>query len=194
VADATVMLRHLPPQYEAAEDVIGGMVAPLEQARLTAADMRDASTVAGADGKWLTLLARGYGVVRATDEGDAALRARLRNVENKLTRQAILDAVNALLAPYSGQPAQMAEWFEEDGAFWLDFDFLDDQRLLGEWHTFYLFAPLVGTAAWGDLFLDDAFLDAEYLGAGPDHPIYASITAEVERLRAAGVRWLLITE
>lgn len=194
VADATVMLRHLPAEYASSEDVIGGMAAAIEEAQDTGEAAVLEASIGGAEGKWLTLLARGYGVTRATGETDGSLRGRLRNVEDKVTPQAILDAVNSLLAPYTATEAELVEWFEGDGAFWLDYDYLDDQRLFGEWHTFYLIVPLLGEAAWGDFYVDSSFLDDEFIGAGPDHPVYAAIVAEVERLRAAGIRWLLITE
>jgi len=186
--------RFLPPGFSASREILAGVAAALDRARQVNEDLALASTIGGAEGKWLTLMARGYGLSRATHETDVSVRRRLRNVEDRLTCQAILDAVNRLLEPYTATEAVLYEWFDEDGAFWLDFDFLDDQRILGEWNTFYLFVPLLGEAAWGDAFLDDAFLDDAFLGAGPEHPVYPAIVAEVERLRAAGVRWLMILE
>lgn len=50
---------------------------------------------------WLNQHARDRGTQRQNGESDVALRARLRNVPDALTRKAILDATNAILAAQS---------------------------------------------------------------------------------------------
>lgn len=191
-----VLRRHLPARFAASEDILAGFAAALAAASQTGVDLVEQTTVDGGEGKWLTLHARGYGVLRATDETDASVRTRLQNVGDALTKTSILAAVNALLAPYTDEQATMIEWWESDGAFYLDDgDYLDTDRLLGAWHTFYLFLPFLGNREWGDFFLDSGFIgDAGggYLGGGPAHPVYIAIIAAVERLRAAGTRWLII--
>lgn len=187
-----VLKLHLPPRYEAVEPVLAGFAAALALASETSEALQQAATVEGGEGKWLTLLAKGYGVRRATDETDESVRLRLQNVEDAVTRTSILSAVNQLLAAYTDEQATMVEWFDSDGAFYLDSSYLDTDRILGEWHTFYLFLPFIGDNDWGDFYLDDGFLDDAFLGGGAGHPVYASIIATVERLRAAGTRWLII--
>lgn len=187
-----VLGRHLPTRFGAVEDALAGFAAAMAQASTAASDLEVSTTVAGAEGKWLTLLAKGYGVQRATGEEDATVRTRLQNVEDALTKDSILVAVNAILAEYTDEQATMIEWWESDGAFYLDSSYLDTDRLLGEWHTFYLFLPFLGERDWGDFFLDSSYLDTDFLGGGQGHPVYASIIATVERLRAAGTRWLII--
>lgn len=195
MASPTLLLRFLPPALEGSEELAAGVVAALQAGRAAVLDMVRQTTVALSADRWLTLLARGYGVVRSTGETDEDLRIRLVNVEDKLTRPSIEAAVTALLATYTATPAEVVEWFAGDGCFWADRDYCDDQRLFGEWHTFYVLVPLLGEMAWGDLYCDEAYCDDEHhVGAGSEHPIYGAIIAAVERLRAAGVRWLLITE
>jgi len=195
MADPARLQRFLPPRFGGSAELVAGSVAALEAAEDAAEAMVDHVGIGSNDGKWLTLLARGYGVYRSTGEADADLQARLRNVEDKLTRGSIRDAVDALLDAYTVETCSVEEWFEGDGCFWADEDYCDDQRLLGEWRTFYVLAPSLGVMAWGDFYCDDSFCDdLGHVGAGPDHPIYGAIMAAVERIRAAGVRWLLISE
>jgi hypothetical protein len=184
--------RWLPPHWKAAEPVLAAVAAPMAAAVEVLDDMVDSTTIDGAEGKWLTLLARGYGVVRTDSETDDGLRSRLQNVERKVTRLSILSAVDALLASYTVIHAIMVEWFKPGGAFYLDDGYLDTGRLLGEYNTFYLFLPMIGEPTWGDLYLGSDFLDDEYVGGGPSHPVYVAITAEVDRIRAAGVRAVAI--
>lgn len=186
--------RWLPDRFQAAREVTAAVAAVLQLGETAGDDLSSAGTFGGASGIWLDLHARTHGLFRATAEADGVLRARLRNVEERLTRQAILDAVDAILAEVTSETATMVEWFEPDGAFYADDGYLDTTRLLGEWNTFYLFVPLLGDTGWGDLYVDVSYLDDEYLGGGTTDDVYAAIISEVERLRAAGIRWLLIME
>jgi len=195
MADASLMQRFLPPAYEGSEEVVAGFVAALQAGQAFVEDLVDSTTIEKAEGKWLALLARGYGVIKSTGEDDEDLRARLRNFEDKLTRPAIEAAVNAMLAAHTGDQAVVHDWHADDGCCWADHDYCDDQRLFGEWLTFYVVAPLLGEMAWGDLYCDEAYCDDEHhVGGGPDHTIYEAIRVLVERIRAGGTRWLLITE
>lgn len=168
------MLRGLPPRYAAAREVLAVYAAPLAHVmNVLESDFSPSVTVAAAKGVWLTLLAKGYGIYRADAEQDAALRARLRNFEDAQTVASIEAAVDALLALYAGGTCELVEHWavagacdDEDRPCICDVSYLYDAH-----NAFTLIVPLVaGDAA---------------------HPVYPAIVAEVERLRAAGVRWWL---
>jgi len=156
-------------------------------------NMLSAVTLAGADGRWLTLLARGYGIRRATDETDEVLRTRLRYPERQLTPGAIIDRVNDLLSPYTSTLAVLEEWWEvpsyiEDG--W----YLDHFGLSGGPHWFVVRCPVIGEIPHGTAYIGiDLYLDHSFLGAD-EHPVYERIAAEVDRIRAAGVRAALFID
>ena len=64
----------------------------------------------GDDPDWLNQHGRDRGTSRQADETDAAMRERLRNVPDAITRQSILDAANAILvADGITDPAVMVE-------------------------------------------------------------------------------------
>lgn len=72
-----------------------------------------------ATGQYLGAFAVGVKVFPQKDEGDEALRARLFAAREVVTPSAILDAANAILAPYTDGAAQLAEsildrWFVFD--------------------------------------------------------------------------------
>jgi hypothetical protein len=187
--------RFVPPQLQPLRPVLAGIAAMLRRAEIAGDDFAGAVSIGGAEGVWLTLLARGYGVERSTDETDDSLRTRLRNVEDKLTKARILAVVNALLAPHTSEQAQLLEHWA-NGAY-LDQDAYADQALLLDQHNaFTLLCPLIGEMPYGDAWCDQSYADDDaYCGSGTGmHPVYDAIVAEVERLRAAGVRWWLVVE
>lgn len=176
----TQVKRFLPEPWADRDDVLGAVLGPLARVLELGDSWAPVATIGGAEDEWLTLLARGFGLVRGTDEPDASLRARIRNVDEALTKASLEAAVNALLAPYSyaGVPAYIVEHWAagpacdlEDG----ELGFICDvSHLYGEHNAFTLWVPLVES--------DEA------------HPIYAAIYQEVERLRAAGVRWWMVLQ
>ena len=181
----------LPPEYETAEPILAGLAAAQNEAELAVDSLADAlpfgpmsvtlpdgTVVAygGATDIWLDLHARGYGILRSPGEADAELRARLREVTERVTRPAILDAVDLLLVPFA-VTATMVEWFEEP--------YLD----------------LVETVAVGGMYLDSTLLSGgpnsfvlyvPSVGAGYSDPVYGAIVSLVETLRSAGVQWRLV--
>lgn len=206
------LLAFLPPQYQTSEPLLAGVADALQAAEGAADELLQVLpfgpylailpggaplSLVGASGIWLDLHASGYGLLRAPGETDDQLRTRLRNVEDAVTRPAILAAVNTLLEPFS-VAAMMVEWWEEPyldvlepipGGLYLDSAFLS-----GGPNTFILIVPQVGLG-YGvsqDPHLDiETWLDSMFLGDDRQDPVYAAIVAEVERLRAAGVRWRL---
>lgn len=183
----------LPPWALPLAPVIGGLAAELALVESTGADFANSSTVGGAGGIWLTLLAHGYGVDRATGEADASLQIRLRAPEDQATRPAILAAVNAALAPYTADEATMLEFWDDGFA---DIDAWADRSVLCDrYNSFVLLLPLVGTALFGGTFADVDFADRDaYAGADGEDPIYEAIRSLVNRLRAAGIRWWMHIE
>lgn len=185
--------RQLPDWARPLRPHLAGIAAMLAHAEAKGAVFADASTVAGADGIWLTLLARGYGVSRALEESDAALRRRLRAPERQLTRTAILAAVDALLAEYTDAPAVMIEPWDE-GYYNREF-YLDRRVWSGEPLTFLLVVPLVATSSAAYTYLDAGYFDRDlYLGAEGDDALTTALRAVVNRLRAAGIRWRLVVD
>jgi hypothetical protein len=187
--------RFVPPQLRPLRPVLAGICAMLRRGEIAADDFSLSSTIGGAEGIWLTLLARGYGVERATGESDESLRARLRNVEDKLTKTRILRRVNELLSEYTDEQAELLEHWA-NGFYFDNDDYFDDDLVLDQHNAFTLVCPLVGDEIpVGNDYLDSMYLDDAYLGSGEGiHPVYLAIVAEVERLRAAGVRWWLLVE
>lgn len=168
---------YLPGLFSARDELLaifaGAMVEVLSRAE-TLASLVDIGTSTGI---WLTLLARSYGIERATNEPDAALRERIRNLDEALTVQSIEDAVNALLDPYTATLAYIVEHWSSGPVL----DIEEDPPL----------SFVVGsTTLWDD-----------YLGftlyvpdLGDEHEVYAAIYAEVERIRAAGTRWRMVIQ
>jgi len=191
------LLRLLPSQYQRLRDLLIAYPGVFREVELSTEEFVDAATIGGADGIWLTLLAQGYGVPRAPSEADASVRARLRNVERQVTRDAILEAVEAILVAYGTSGARMVEWFEqpfadnqEEEHAWADISYVS-----GGPNTFLIFVPLVETLSALDSFADLAWTDfADFAGEDGESPMYAAIISEVERIRAAGIRWALVVE
>lgn len=187
--------RFLPDYYDVLDPVLWAMAAAMEVAADTSDDLADSATIEGAEGAFLTLLARGYGIIRATSESDDTLRTRLRNVEDKATRGAILDAVNAILAPFTGDQAEMREHWDA-GIFLDDEAYVDDPEtvLYNEHNAFTLLVPALEDVSTQDFYVDQSYADQSYTDAAPSDfsTVYAAIIAEVERLRAAGIRWWLV--
>lgn len=187
--------RLLPAQYRPLRPHLGGLAAMYRCCEQLGDAFKLSATVAGAESIWLSLLAHGQGIDRATDETDASLRERVRSPEDKLTPISILAVVNALLAPYTAVEAQLFEHW--NSAAWCDDDAYADQDVLYDQHnTFTLVLPCVGVFNTGDAFCDDdAYADDCYIGQGSgEHPVYAAIISAVNKCRAAGVRWWMVIE
>lgn len=192
--------RQLPGHYSGMVPMLAGFAVALAAAEAAGASLAPLATVGGGTGKWLTLQARGYGIQRATSEGDEGLRTRLRNVEDSVTVPAIKAAVDALIAP---DECTIIEWWEgpyldstSEVGLWLD---NDSARLSGGPRSFLVLIPRQSTGFDFGAFLDDLgpdglWLDASYIGEGPEDPIYEAIVNEVERMRAAGFFWRLVLE
>ena len=185
--------RWLPPGFVAMEPVLAGMVAPLALMEAQGEEFADSVTLEGAEGPWLSLLPRGYGIRRQDLEDDPAVRTRLRSPEDQITGPAILARVNALLEPYTAEEAILVEWWET-GAY-LDYSYYLglDSRLSVSWHSFLVVIP--DLAEWEGAYLDHGmYLDLHsYLGR-PSPSVRQHIAEEIHRIRAAGVRaWLAIT-
>ena len=178
-----------PRRYLAVRAILAGIAAQLAAADAVVESFATSSTVAGATGAWLTLLARGYGIDRGPEETDAALRERLVSPASLVTRAGILALVDALLDAVSADPAKMLEPWDEGFA---DVDaYCDVTRHCGEHNSFVLVVPLVGDQVGGASYLDvDDYLDSDVFGglSGEEHAVYAAIRAAVMRARAAGIR------
>lgn len=185
------LLRFLPPRFAAYSDVISGWAAGFETADELWEALAESTTIGGASGTFLTLLARDHGVKRQDGETDAGVRARMRTVNGQVTRPAILEAVNAVLSQYTEEQATMLE--KKDGPT-LDHSFiLGVSRLSDAHNSFVLVVPQVGAAYGGK-----AVVGGATIGGGPSplilgigtslHPVYPALRALVNRIRAAGVR------
>jgi hypothetical protein len=209
------LLRYLPEGYQALVPHIAGLAAAAAGATETADDAADSVTIAGASGQWLTLMAKGYGVEKVENENDPSLRQRLRYVERRLTIGSIEAAVNAILDTVGASDCRVADWWEDDVSCWFwdasssvtaGASYFDEASLGDYWLVFTVFVPMIGNhpgigSYLGDI--DDAsegwdnYLDIDcYLGgdAAVLSPIYDTIIDQVERIKAAGVRWWLIVD
>ncbi len=170
------ILRRLPPRYSASEAILAGGASQIAQLLNVTDDLTATSLFGGADGAWLDLHAKSYGLLRSSGETDAALRERLRSIGASVTRSAILDAVDALLvARGTAVPAQMIEFFDRNtvlATLVVAFSFIVTRSyVVGRLNSFILIVP-----DFGDL----------------TDEVYGSIISEVNRIRGAGIRWSLI--
>ncbi len=170
------LLRLLPVRYQASSAVLAVYAAIFAKVlQVTELDVIPSTTVGGAEGQWLTLLAGGYGITRATGESDENVRERIRSVADALTVDAIEDAVDALMAELTAVESILVEhWhaqlvFDTEDLEWAlicDHSYLFDQH-----HAFTVIVPDFGDFPEG---------------------VYPTLVAEIERLRAAGVRAFLL--
>lgn len=181
----------VPKQYRAMRPLMAGWAAAFDGADQAGEMLRGNCTISTAAGKWLDLLAVGFGLRRQPAESDDSLRYRIQHPADALTRPAILDVVNAYLTTI-GQPATatMIEWFQGPA---LDVDFWLDQTVLqNRGAQFVLVVPQIGNTIAGSGYLDsEAFGIDLYLGSDGIDPAYNAIIALVNAIRAAGVRWAL---
>jgi hypothetical protein len=187
--------RFLPPRYASIRPTLAGIAAVFARVELSGEDLALATTIGGAEGAWLRLIARGYGVYAQDGESDASIRERIRNVEGQVTRPAILAAVNALLAPFTDTPARMIE--RVDDGFWNVNFWWDTTIFCGPSRFFVLVLPRIGNIGTGSSYWDSAYFDNDFFWGGGDagvHPVYHAIAALVNRIRAAGVSWRLTIE
>lgn len=168
------LLRFLPPDYVEASDLLGGIAAQFAQIEEDGCTLVDLATIGKGIGKWLNLHGSGLGIFRADGELDDTYRERLRRVDDRVTRPAILDTLDTVLETHSAgddPSAAMLEWFDTPA---LDIEpfFLDTAgaALSGGAHSFTVVVP--------DFDNDDSF----------DDPVYGSLTNTLDTLRAAGVR------
>jgi hypothetical protein len=184
--------RFLPDEHRPLQPLHGGLCAALGTAEAFLGELATAATLGGSVGTWLALHARGRGVLKGSDETDATLLSRLRRVEAMLTPPAIVEAVDGLLALYTGERCELVEHW--DAGVYCDSLYCDgDDALYGEHNAFTLIVPRLVFEPGASDFLDQAYCDGAYADAGTagewDHPVYALIAAEVNRRKAAGVRW-----
>lgn len=145
-----------------AEEVLGAFVKIFDAARQVIADNADRTLIENATGIWLDLHALDRGTYRQDGETDEALRARIRNVEDAVSRPALLAATEAILAADGVlDPPSMVE-VKRDGAF------------LGQ------FSPQTGT---GGTFTD---LGGGLFSFEPDTPFQAPVEVGFERSGAQG--------
>ncbi len=175
------LLRNLPPRYAASSDLLAGPARALATTLgIACFDLVPTTQIGTAEGPWLALLAKDHGVQKLTDETDANLRTRVRDLGAAITAPNILAAVDRLLVPF-GETATMFEHWEHGIAVDVEviapipvFFVVDVSAIYDQFPGFTLFVPLIG----GDPTLD----------------VYTQIIAEVNRLRGNGVPWTLILE
>lgn len=178
-----------------ADPLLGGTAAAMQAAEAAGFTLSDLSTIGGATGKWLDLIAIGHGTRRQSGEEDAALRARLRRPHLGVTVSNIKAQVDYLLASVGLGECMIIEWF--DGPYVDEDAYLDFVPVVADRAWFLVVVPVAGTApevGWS--FLDrDAYVDRDaFLGAidaSPDLAVYAAIVALVNSIKAAGMRWAL---
>ena len=184
----------LPPSLTGPlEPVLGANCASLALAEQAVDGLHDLATLEGATGQWLDLHAQGQGLDRRDGEEDVGLRTRLRRPDEQVTPNAILTAVNILLAPYTSTQAIMREpW--RDGPFWDQF-FWDQEILSAGLLTFTVICPRVGTDPEDvGMYYDHSFYDRAFYSATADHPVYASIYQLLQRDVAAVFRAFLVID
>lgn len=193
-AEVLTELRLYMPAHTAdpLDPLLGGVAAMFAAAESTNEALSTSSTVGGAEGVWLDLLALGDGMRRQSGESDADLQARIRTPVAAITKPNLEAAANAILAGYGESGAYIVEW--GDDGFMDEDAYMDDMLFVDPYNRFVLVVPLIGDPIVDGLHLDDGYADDDYMGDGGESPAYASIWAAIERLRAAGVRWSMFIQ
>lgn len=167
----TEIKKYLPEKYVYFEDVLAGIAAQMATAHSVGIEAMDDTTITNAAGVWLDLVAHNYGLDRASGEDDTTLKYRIRNVEDALTKEAIENAVNAILATYS-ETCEVIEYFSDSMRF-IGRAYIGETRLRGG-KGFTVRVPLIGSSY--------------------THAVYGIIVSEVSRIKAAGVPWKLLID
>lgn len=193
---ADELARMLPAHTSGpAEPLLGGAAAVLHAAESTGYDALAATTVGGADGKWLDLIMRGMGMQRSDGETDAGARARIRNPQFGITKANIKAKVDEILAAHGLGECLILEWFDGPA---LDVDFyLDYVSIVDAPNWFLIVAPSIAETITTS-YLDSIYMDRDmYLGSWVTDPgagAYPAIVAAVHPLRAAGIGWALFVD
>lgn len=109
------LLKFLPPDYVEASDLLGGIAAQMSRMETDGGTLFDLATVSRGIEKWLTLHGQGLGFLRGPGETDDAYRERLRAIEDKVTRPAILAAMETILESRTtgvNVNGEMLEWYQ----------------------------------------------------------------------------------
>lgn len=184
-------LYHLLPQDLQGEEgtrlyaLWSGMVAPLVQGQTVVSALREQGYIESATDIWLTLHAKGLGIYRVDGETDEQLRIRIRNIQNRVTPNAILQFVNDLLATVTEEQAVM---LERPQSFTWDDSSIDEWPIWWLWNAFALGLPLLPVVSNGWV-LEEGVLEEAALDAGVvRNASYAMIETAVNQCRAAGIR------
>lgn len=145
-----------------------GTAAALAEAAAAVETWTDSATISTAEGDWLDLLARGFGLYRKAGESNADLRDRIAAVPKLLTPAAMELVVNAIITPSACTVVEhwKARVFCDDHADEYVTDlFCDEDTLLGVRNGVSVICP-------------EGLTDAQEL----------AICAALDGVRAAGVR------
>lgn len=127
VRSAGEVRRFLPAAFRKAKDapvrelLLGALVAMAREWQRRSSYAIEQSAVATATDQYLDGLVGDYGLARAQDESDQALRRRAMAVPEQVSPKALLGAINAVMGPHSSVPVRMLEptldgWFVHGGA------------------------------------------------------------------------------
>ena len=167
------LIKLVPSRYQASREVLAAFAGPLAVATDWVEENAPISDFEGSYGIWRTLLAKSYGVYRATEETDELLLVRMRNPDERLTPVSILKAVNDILATRTTTQAQLIEFFAIEPNMVLGTEVVAFSFILGRSIT--EFEPgsfIIILPDFGDI----------------NDPIYQSIAAEVNSIRGAGIK------
>lgn len=176
---------HVPEAYSAMEELLAMPARALAEVRASAEVLRRLSSIGRGSDRWLTMHGAGLGVHRATNENDVQLRRRIRSIGDRVTKPAILAAVNAALADVTTEEAELLEWFEGPG---LADDGSPTDSVLASGLPFHLGNPdqarMIGPPG-------SFVIQAPRLSGAFTEDIYFTIVAIVDEYRAAGTDWAL---
>lgn len=189
-AIAAELARLMPTHLSGpADPLLGGYAAAFQAGEAAGYDGATTTTIGGAEGKWLDLVALGAGLRRAEGEDDATLRTRIQSPDRGITPDNLKAVCDAVLDGYGLGECAIVEWFDI-GALDEDY-YLDNDLISGGPGTFVVVVPADGDAE-GFAFVDVSYLDEDiYLGVGSESPVYAAIYAALTPLTAAGVHFTI---
>lgn len=183
--------RFVPPDLQGEtgsrlEAVWAGLGAALADIEAGSEALLAVGKLATAEDMFLDLHARGLGVRRGSGESDASLRVRARVVSRKVTKPAIQAVLNSILDTETEERAHVYDRMDALG--WaVEEDAAEEAALLCDHLSIYIALPLLPQPE-DALGAEVGALEEAPMDLFPEHPLMAVLRAEVNRLRAAGVR------
>lgn len=185
------LYRVLPPDLELEAGtrlnaVVFGGATGLAEAEATVEQLMEQATIGGGEDIWLKMQADDLAVQYTADQTDEQLRVALRNIQDKVTPVAIVSGVNALLATVTDSQAYLVDRMDGTSAT-VEEAAAQEAACMWEWNAFWLYLPELPPAEAPGA-VEEAAAEGDWPESWLRASLYDVLEAEVDRLRAAGIR------